>query len=395
MNKIKLLVIPSDQYGIGFYRFSEPHINILKQFADDIDIEINQYADFNDFQYISKFNIIFGHKEMCSAEKAIELFPKLREKGIKIVMDIDDYFHLPQGHPSYAYSKQIKYSERIIEMLKLVDYVTTTTDYFASQIKQYNKNVVVFPNAVDPNWKGFQIKDEKSERVRLQYLCGSSHLEDIKLLKPMYQSLNDKYQDKLQTVICGFDTRGMMQIQNENGQMQQRPIEPKETCWYEYEKIATSDYKYIDKDYNNFLMKFKNEEYVDIQSKSYRRVWTKSVRSYSSNYNLGDITLAPLVINSFNKAKSNLKVIESGFFKKPIIASDIEPYQIDIKHGWNGFLVKNNSGTKDWAYYAKKLIDDPILRKEMGENLYETVKDKYNINNVSSDRFEWYKKILK
>ena len=30
---------------------------------------------------------------------------------------------------------------------------------------------------------------------------------------------------------------------------------------------------------------------------------------------------------------------------------------------------------------------------ELGERLYETVKDKYDLNNVTKDRAEWYKLI--
>ena len=30
---------------------------------------------------------------------------------------------------------------------------------------------------------------------------------------------------------------------------------------------------------------------------------------------------------------------------------------------------------------------------ELGERLYETVKDKYDLNNVTKDRSEWYKLI--
>jgi hypothetical protein len=35
------------------------------------------------------------------------------------------------------------------------------------------------------------------------------------------------------------------------------------------------------------------------------------------------------------------------------------------------------------------------MAKDMGERLYETVKDKYDLNNVTKDRREFYKSIIK
>jgi hypothetical protein len=35
------------------------------------------------------------------------------------------------------------------------------------------------------------------------------------------------------------------------------------------------------------------------------------------------------------------------------------------------------------------------MAKDMGERLYETVKDKYDLKNVTKDRAEFYKSIIK
>ena len=39
-----------------------------------------------------------------------------------------------------------------------------------------------------------------------------------------------------------------------------------------------------------------------------------------------------LKITMFNRMKSQLKVIEAGFYKKALIASDVGPYTIDLNH---------------------------------------------------------------
>lgn len=394
MSKINILVIPSDLYGVGSFRFIEPHVQIQKLFPDDFNIEINPNVNLNDLEYLSQFDIIIGGKDLFPYEKAIEILPKLKEVNTKVIIDIDDYWTLNPSHPQYHYSKEIKYGEKVVKFIPLVDYITTTTDYFADEIRKFNNNVVVFPNAIDPTSKKFQIKEEKSDRIRVAFLGGSTHLKDLEILKPAFVSINEKYKDRLQTVLCGFDTRGETYERQANGQVIKRAFKPKEICWYEYEKIFTANYKHLSKEYFDFLMKFKNEEYPDVANEQYRRVWTKPMSTYSLNYNLFDISLAPLELNKFNLCKSQLKVIEAGFFKKAFVGSEISPYMIDIKHGENGFLVNNKNDKKNWAYYLKNLIDNPELIKDMGEKLYETVKDKYDIRNVSKDRAEFYKTIV-
>ena len=115
-----------------------------------------------------------------------------------------------------------------------------------------------------------------------------------KLLKSKEQctqyghGFKDNYiNDKLQYVICGFDTRGTVtEINPQTGEQKQRPIKPKESVWYQYEKIFTDDYKLVSEDYKKFLLSFENKEYEGVENEPYRRVWTKPITSYASNYNL-------------------------------------------------------------------------------------------------------------
>jgi len=48
----------------------------------------------------------------------------------------------------------------------------------------------------------------------------------------------------------------------------------------------------------------------------------------------------------------------------------------------------------DWSKFIEKLVKNPNLAKDMGERLYETVKDKYDLNIVTKTRAEFYKLII-
>jgi glycosyltransferase involved in cell wall biosynthesis len=58
-------------------------------------------------------------------------------------------------------------------------------------------------------------------------------------------------------------------------------------------------------------------------------------------------------------------------------------------------LVDENRNHGDWAKYIQKLVKNRNLVTDMGERLYETVKDTYNLNVVTKTRSEFYKSILK
>ena len=153
------------------------------------------------------------------------------------------------------------------------------------------------------------------------------------LLDGFVQKNGKEINDKIQYVLCGFDTRGTMtEINKETGEQKQRPILPHETVWARYEEIFTDKYSIVGEDYKKFLLNFDEIVYPSESELPYRRVWTKPVTSYAMNYSKLDVSLAPIKNHVFNRMKSQLKVIEAGFYKKALIASEIGPYTIDLKH---------------------------------------------------------------
>lgn len=264
--------------------------------------------------------------------------------------------------------------------------------------KQYNGNVycVEVPNHI------LMVR-----RNNKMMWCGNSHLKDLEILQGVSNKLkSDGLLDKVQFVLCGFDLRGSItMIDEKTGERKQRPIEPKESVWYEYEKIFTDNYSIVSPKYKEYLLSFTKEEYPDLANEPYRRVWTKPINTYATNYNLFDVSLAPLAEHVFNAVKSNLKIVEAGFHKKAIICQDFGPYQKDIINAFenggiinpngNGLLVPSEKNHKLWYQYIKKLINNPELVKQLQDNLYNTVKDTYSIENVTKQRREFYKSIIK
>ena len=405
MEKIKVLVLPSDQSGVGKYRSIDPHVKLQNMYPEEFHIDVDYQPKVDDINYFKKYQIVHFHRSIGQDyEKSLSLINKLKSEGIIVVGDIDDYWLPTKEHPIQQLILANKIHEKIVQNLKAASYVTTTTDIFANEIRKFNKNVIVLPNAIDPQDPQYNEETLPSDKIRVGWLGGSSHLHDLKLLDGTVSKLS-QIQDKLQFYVCGFDTRGVVtEINKQTGEKKQRPINPEETVWVKYEEIFTNNYKIVTPKYKEFLDKFTDETYFgSLNNENYVRVWTKPVTSYAKNYSKFDISLSPIQNHIFNRMKSQLKVIEAGFYKKALIASNVGPYTIDLKHALhqgkftdgNALLVNENNNHSDWAKNIKKLVENPSMIVDLGERLYETVKDKYDLNNVTRERYQFYKSLIK
>jgi len=404
MTKINVLVLPSDKSGVGKFRSVDPHVMLQNMYPDDFHIDIDYDPKVMDQNYWKKYQIVHVHRNIGQTyEETPKLIEWLKSNGIIVIVDIDDYWLPTKEHPIHQLIIQNKIHEKIMNNLKVASYVTTTTKLFADEIRKYNKNVEVFANAINPKDPQFNEVTLPSDKVRVGWLGGSSHLHDLKLMNGFVSKLSS-LQDKLQYYICGFDTRGTVtEINKETGQQTQRSIKPEETVWARYEEIFTDNYKIVTPKYKEFLNKFEEKEFFGWENENYVRVWTRPVTTYAKNYAKFDISLAPIQNHIFNRMKSQLKVIEAGFYKKALIASNVGPYTIDLKHALhqgqftdgNALLVNESNNHSDWAKNIKKLVSNPNMIVDLGERLYETVKDRYDLNNVTKERAEFYKSLIK
>ena len=145
--------------------------------------------------------------------------------GIQVIVDIDDYWLPTKEHPIHQLIVNDNIDKKIIANLKEASYVTTTTSIFASEIKRINKNVIVLPNAINPNELQFNQPNTESEKIRVGWLGGSSHLHDLKLLEGFVSRNGGEFNKKVQYVICGFDTRGTItEINRNTGEQKKRNI---------------------------------------------------------------------------------------------------------------------------------------------------------------------------
>lgn len=398
--KIKMLVIPSDTTGVGKFRSVDPHVYIAEHYGDEFDIDIVYNMPNGNLEaFLKQYDLIHIHKQLDKQCKIIDMIKFL---GIPVIIDIDDHFKLGNDHPMSITAKKERWHEPIINHLKKADYVTTTTPIFADVIKQHNKNVKVFPNAINPEEKQYAVaKNPRTDRLRVGIICGSSHLKDLELLSGIATQVN---KDKVQFVLCGFDTRGTRTIYKENGEVETRPIYPQESVWCDYEKIFTDNYRTISPEHKDFLMKYMAGVDDPFTNEPYRRMWTRHINDYATHYQNVDVLIAPLKENDFNKVKSELKEIECGFTHTAFIGQNFGAYTINlvpmiekggkINEEGTALLVDSSKNHKQWAKYINKLADDADMLKKLQDNLYNFVKDRYSLAEICKQRVEFYKSIV-
>ena len=398
--KIKMLVIPSDRTGVGKFRSVDPHVYIAEHYGDEFDVDIVYNMPNGDLEaFLKQYDLIHIHKQLDKQCKIIDMIKFL---GIPVILDIDDHFKLGNDHPMSITAKKERWHEPIINHLKKADYVTTTTPIFADVIKQHNKNVKVFPNAINPEEKQYAVaKNPRTDKLRVGIICGSSHLKDLELLSGIATQVN---KDKVQFVLCGFDTRGTRTIYKDNGEVETRPIYPQESVWCDYEKIFTDNYRTISPEHKDFLMKYMAGVDDPFTNEPYRRMWTRHINDYATHYQHVDVLIAPLKENDFNKVKSELKEIECGFTHTAFIGQNFGAYTINlvpmiekggkINEEGTALLVDSSKNHKQWAKYINKLADDADMLKKLQDNLYNFVKDRYSLAEICKQRVEFYKSIV-
>lgn len=386
MTKIKLLVLDVANAGVGKYRFRDPHKMLQKLYLEDFHVDIMANPPLQDKNFVSQYDAIFLQGSILMKDDAFKLFEQLKKDGMKIIVDLDDYWRLPFSHAMHK--KMEKLWKTLVQRLKIADLVTTTTKFLAHKIARYAKRVVIIPNAINPKEKQFQSNPTESDKLRIGWAGGSSHQEDLKLVRGLANHMFRFKEKDMQLVMCGFNNLS-------------RDIETGETSkvkfpkvWMECEYIFTGGYFNMDDNYKHYLLHPSEEQYPTADDQLYKRIWTKPIQTYGTAYNEFDIAIAPLVDNEFNRMKSQLKVIEAGFHKKPLIISDIAPYQIDCVHEKNALLVPQKKAHKLFTKYAKKLAKEDNLRQDLGEALYETVKDRYDLNKVTKRRAQIYKSLF-
>lgn len=234
-------------------------------------------------------------------------------------------------------------AKRYGELLSKCSAVIVTTFELAEFARKYNPAVVVIPNAIDfRRWTQVTPKDKPPKEVRIVWGGGSTHFPDLmEIAEPLAHVLSRNPQAKLHMVGVAF---GAFTKKMPEGSVVSHP-------------------------------------------------WVKSDGHGFHMASIGaDIGLAPLKDMSFNYFKSSVKMYEYSALGIPTLARNIPPYSQDIVDGQNGLLY---STPEEFIEKLERLISNPIERLKLGQEAFNYVESKRNIQQVAKDWSTFISEVVK
>jgi glycosyltransferase involved in cell wall biosynthesis len=353
MTKKKVIAFAADAWACGKYRIIEPFNRLAATEFEDFEfflvpwsdarsptldriIDLSKDADAVVFQRVATHN----YSAAISA---------LQARGKKVYMDIDDnLFKVAPTSPAYkVWSEDTEATFYFKKALKEVDGVLISTPELAEAYKDYNDKFALFMNGIDIDCGIFapensRRKELDQEKTYVMWTGSSTHLDSLQIIA---KELRDSFNPRRQAIFSLCSNEEFMKLFN------------------------------IRKEQKLYIPHVSIDKYYNIPS-------------------MADIGLAPVVINEFNAAKSELKCIEYGIWGIPTICSDEAAYRrFNRISGGANLLVEKNS-PRSWNKQINDLIDDKEKRKQMGQKAYETVLEHYHLTKINQVRYDFFKKEL-
>ena len=307
--------------GINYHRLMTPFLRMKEEHG----INIHFFENFNelkDWDLSIVDNLIVSRRCSVSSHKEFKKF--LNKHDIKLILDNDDFWELPEDNPAKKFYDKVE-AKNIVNSVKIADEIWTTTDYLANRMRMVGATceIRVIPNTVYEKEKQWRVvdKDPNPERkVRFGFVGANGHSNDIRTM--------------------GMDFEGR-----------------------EFYCMNLMDYPQITK--AKYLMN------------------PLEIHQYGELYKFFDVSIAPLKNTKFNRCKSELKVLEAGYTKTAIIASNMGPYKNTIQHGKTGILCNSPA---EWREAVDKMT--LTMAQDLAENLYEYCRKNYDINELNKERLK-------
>lgn len=231
----------------------------------------------------------------------------------KLVYELDDdvFSVTPENWNAFNLYRDPVIRDAVEHSIEVADLVTVSTGPLAEVMRQYNPNVVVLGNCI-PGWV-LDLPPGRHERPRIGWQGAASHGVDIGIIAAPVRRFLKQFP--------GWDFQ-----------------------------VNGTDYR------PTIAAPAKRMFYAG---------WTQvndDPEGFYSGINF-DIGLCPLAPSDFTRSKSAIKAIEYGGRGIPVIATDCPAYRAVVKHGENGFLVRQDH---EWFGYLRELAGDDALREKMG-----------------------------
>lgn len=346
----------------------------LKGFKCSITIQDNPFLS----SYADKFKIFIFHRTLFSPSIK-KLIEKIKNQNKEIIFETDDLVFDPKYLEFMDYFKQMNAFEKKLyengvggEILK-DDYVkvcTTTTNFLANKLREYNKKIFIVPNKLSKS------DIEIAEKILNQKKCHSERSEESQTNSAggenqgSFVPLSGTQDDN--TVKLGYFS-GTISHNKDFATITDALLQIMEK--YPQVELFLAGPLDVENKLNKFKERIKQIPYVPRNK-------------HFENISRIDINLAPLEIgNPFCEAKSELKFFEAGILKIPTVASATETFKKAISDGFDGFVA---SDTGEWFSKLERLILGPELRSRIGLKARQKALEQYYTQTAKNEEYYAY-----
>jgi hypothetical protein len=341
---MRILAILKENSGCDYHRILLPFSYMEWREGDSFDFFTDsQMLQEEDFK---KYDIVYFNR---TPHFSHTVFLQLKKKyGFKTVCDVDDYWHLNVNHYMYSGWNASGMQKLIPECLTAADLCIVTNKQLQDQVLQINNNCIVIPNALPFGFGQFNDQKIMMDKVNILYAGGKSHLMDVKTIQEVFVRLPKESM----VTLAGYSDK----------------TDSDRTIWTRIEN----------------MMK---------RCSHFRKKRSLPLDSYMDHYTDANISIAPLQNNSFNSYKSNLKLLEAGCKKIPIVLSDVPAYWQDEEMHDKG--ARFCDSVSNWVQSLAKLSKSLSMREDYGNILGEYVRTNYNLFNWNPQRYYQLEKLLR
>ena len=297
-NTFNVVNFPADTGGCGHYRIMFP-IWSVRTIRRDVRF-VESFKLITDQSFFRDFRMIRVQRQVNDAQADYLLnfiLPISKAQGQWVSYDIDDcinYADIPSFNASRSAFNSQKFFDNVKKMLAAVDILTVTTDtlgkYYVDTYGVDPKKVVVIPNFLPRWWIGETYNPSRQDELwkqnrhkpRIGFPVSSSHFD----LKNINGGVDDftHITDFVRSTVKDYQWVFVGHIPK---QLEDLAIDKK------VEVVPGSD-----------LLNYPRE------------LWRRNLQC----------VVAPLQDNTFNRCKSNIKLLESWALGMPCIAQDLECY---------------------------------------------------------------------
>ena len=245
-----------------------------------------------------------------------------KRQGVKIITDMDDDFHtIPESHPGY---KQVgkgdpNYLMKLDNSIYISDMVITATSELRTRLLPLNNNIKVIPNGWSAdNFNWMVRRTMYKDRFIIGWGGTITHREDFQMCVNPIKRVLKTYPQAMVCIAGDHEIYNLLKAVPEKQKL------------------------------------FIPMTYYDL---------------YPAVMGWWDVMLAPLLDNEFNRAKSDIKLVDAGAKGIPFICSDMPVYT-----NWPGGGIAIPDEDKSWYESMALLIEDKDLYRTLAHNGREAAK---------------------